>query len=621
MYFYNLHGKRVSFEEAVKLRRLKNLEHYNQSLSRVSSSKSSTYQSCKSINTRLNSPWELELQRFLIQGGRRTTTPFLWRKPKRIVQSAGSRLLQEYTTKERQADEDTEARFDLVAGRRFIISQKGDQEDDGDGDDDDESLNIEFHADHSHPSRRRLTSTDGGTLRRRSQRKKESYSGINNDPIQYALSSRMNDIQISKKHVIGQSDQARQDDISLCSAPTVSSPTSSLSRLSSCDNLSHTDEYLDETDSSDKLKRHLGKKIPPIKALKRILIAGLLLRATLNLIRPIQELKDAKLRSKNAQTFVDLQKDIEDRLSSEQLGFNKYDYKINREKHLTHDAVKILTIPSSYRTESMIHTALVAVTATVEAFSEFPIAMQNAIIRNAWYEKYEARRMIIRQGQPPLNFYFIVSGTVVVSVSRKNKQTGEPFEETVSILKAGQSFGELALIYRSNRSATIICKTSVELLVMSQDEFNKIFLQNSHDKEAEHISFLRTISFIPCQVIDQLSSADGSVLLFTYFRRNMTICLDSNQSNWIYIVKTGQCRILKDIELKAKCGKSTSGKGGRPETRVQYYFKSNNIRSKRSKSSTTQSSRKQSNSKDNKIFIELKILEPNSVFVSLSSVF
>ncbi|CAH8820577.1 unnamed protein product [Trichobilharzia szidati] len=262
MYFYNLHGKRISYEEAVKLRKLKNLEHYNQSLSRASSSKSSADQSCKSMNTRLNSPWELELQRFLIQGGRRTTTPFLWRKPKRVVQSAGSRLLQEYTAKERQADEDTEARYDLVAGKRFIINREGDQEDYGDGDDDDESLNIEFHADHSHPSRRRVISTDGGTLRRRSQRKKESYYEINNDPIQYTLSSRMNDIQISKKDVIGQSDQARQDDTSVRSAPTVSSPTSSLSRLSSCDNLSHTDEYLDETDSLDKLKRHLGKKIP-----------------------------------------------------------------------------------------------------------------------------------------------------------------------------------------------------------------------------------------------------------------------------------------------------------------------------------------------------------------------
>ncbi|VDQ12958.1 unnamed protein product [Trichobilharzia regenti] len=256
MYFYNLHGKRISFEEAVKLRKLKNLEHYNQSLSRVSSSKSSTYQSCKSLNTRLNSPWELELQRFLIQGGRRTTTPFLLRKPKRIVQSAGSRLLQEYTVKERQADEDTEARDDLVAGMRFIINQEGDQENDGDVD---EFLNIEFHADHSHPSRRHLTSIDRSTLRRRSQRKKESYSEINNED---TLSSRMNDIQISKKDVKGQSDHARQEDTFLRSTQTVSSPTSSLSRFSSCDNLSHTDEYLDETDSSDKLKRNLGKKIP-----------------------------------------------------------------------------------------------------------------------------------------------------------------------------------------------------------------------------------------------------------------------------------------------------------------------------------------------------------------------
>ncbi|KAH9577898.1 Serine/threonine-protein kinase, variant 3 [Schistosoma haematobium] len=221
----------------------------------------------------------------------------------------------------------------------------------------------------------------------------------------------------------------------------------------------------------------------------------------------------------------------------------------------------------------MIHSATVSVIATTEAFSEFPIAMQKAIIEKAWYEKYEARRMIIRQGQPPLNFYFIISGSVVVSVSRKDKQTGEPYEETVAFLKAGQSFGELALIYGGKRSATIICKTSVELLVMSHDEFNKIFMQNTQHHEAEHITFLRTIPLIPNQIVNHLNGVDSSILLFTFFRRNVTICIDSNQSNWIYIIKTGQCRILKDVELKPKHLKSTV-KTHRPKTEFQYYFDS-----------------------------------------------
>lgn len=57
------------------------------------------------------------------------------------------------------------------------------------------------------------------------------------------------------------------------------------------------------------------------------------------------------------------------------------------------------------------------------------------------------------------------------------------------------------------------------------------------------------------------------------YRRNVTICIDSNQSNWIYIVKTGQCRILKDVELKPKHLKSTV-KTHRPKTEFQYYFDS-----------------------------------------------
>ncbi|KAF7259844.1 hypothetical protein EG68_02718 [Paragonimus skrjabini miyazakii] len=154
---------------------------------------------------------------------------------------------------------------------------------------------------------------------------------------------------------------------------------------------------------------------------------------------PAQSAMDEK--TKNTQTFLDLQKQLEDEYKADNFAFNKNAFKFNREKRLTKDAVRILTTPSAYRSPEMLQQARMAVITTTEEFSEFPLRMQGLIISHSWYESYSGRRMIIRQGQSAVNFYFIISGSVIVSVSRKHKLTGEPFEESVAILKAGQSFG------------------------------------------------------------------------------------------------------------------------------------------------------------------------------------
>ncbi|CAH8536494.1 unnamed protein product [Schistosoma mattheei] len=527
MFIYNLYGRRISLEEA------------------ISSSKSNI--DVKHSNLQVNSPWDYELQRFLIQGGRQLLTPKRLPHCKRSIQSAGSRLLQEYKIKQSEYEQDMEQKHDTS----HRVNKPADNDDgDGDGDSDDEVWNIEFNG-KDYSSKKHSLSADVNTLNDIIQ-KIEDNQGMNIDTFNYLNDD--NKLNKSKEDI--RSSSPLSNSTSSCHALLHSSLHAKTSRTSSSSSSTPTfpsssfneipNDSNDEIDISNEFKLHSMKKI-----------------------------------------------------------------RINREKYLTYDAVKILTLPSKYRTESMIHSATVSVIATTEAFSEFPIAMQKAIIEKAWYEKYEARRMIIRQGQPPLNFYFIISGSVVVSVSRKDKQTGEPYEETVAFLKAGQSFGELALIYGGKRSATIICKTSVELLVMSHDEFNKIFMQNTQHHEAEHITFLRTIPLIPNQIVNHLNGVDSSILLFTFFRRNVTICIDSNQSNWIYIIKTGQCRILKDVELKPKHLKSTV-KTHRPKTEFQYYFDSSKHHEK--SKLNTQNSAKKLDNKNVKIFIELKILEPNSVF-------
>jgi len=73
-----------------------------------------------------------------------------------------------------------------------------------------------------------------------------------------------------------------------------------------------------------------------------------------------------------------------------------------------------------------------------------------------------AGRLLTEQGTIGREFFLIVSGQASV---RKNNRK-------VATLGAGQYFGELALLDRRPRSASVISDTDMDLLVLGQRQFN-----------------------------------------------------------------------------------------------------------------------------------------------------
>jgi CRP-like cAMP-binding protein len=71
-------------------------------------------------------------------------------------------------------------------------------------------------------------------------------------------------------------------------------------------------------------------------------------------------------------------------------------------------------------------------------------------------------RALVKEGTIGRELYLIVSGTA--SVQRNGRQ--------VAVLGPGQHFGELSLLDRRPRNATVISKTPMELLVIGQRQFN-----------------------------------------------------------------------------------------------------------------------------------------------------
>ncbi|KAK7507938.1 hypothetical protein BaRGS_00000903 [Batillaria attramentaria] len=110
---------------------------------------------------------------------------------------------------------------------------------------------------------------------------------------------------------------------------------------------------------------------------------------------------------------------------------------------------------------------------------------------------------------------------------------------------------ELAVITGSRRQATVSTKTNVELLCISAWDFEDIFMAGGIKTltDPDHDSFLRSVSFLKHWPIQELAE-HPQACMYHYFNRGQVLVRDSNNSDWIYIVKS------KLHHVKAK----TSGK-------------------------------------------------------------
>ncbi|XP_038068813.1 uncharacterized protein LOC119738141 [Patiria miniata] len=168
-------------------------------------------------------------------------------------------------------------------------------------------------------------------------------------------------------------------------------------------------------------------------------------------------------RSHRGQYFKDGEED--------ELLFDVRYFRAHKEAGISTECKKILSLPSHQRTDKEEYRALIALR-NFPTFAEFPLGMQQEIVKVGWYEKYQAQRVILRQGHRPLNFYFIMTGSVMVRVLEE----GSDNPRTVVYLNRGETFGELGLVNRERRKSTVISRERVELLCIGDAVSQPIFL-------------------------------------------------------------------------------------------------------------------------------------------------
>lgn len=94
---------------------------------------------------------------------------------------------------------------------------------------------------------------------------------------------------------------------------------------------------------------------------------------------------------------------------------------------------------------------------------------------------YERRAIIVRQGEPSQDFYFLVSGFIKMSrggpmsqIHQERESRGQPRKEVaLAVLGPGQMFGAIAALVEGTRSATVTALSDCVLVQMPHALFSQ----------------------------------------------------------------------------------------------------------------------------------------------------
>lgn len=114
----------------------------------------------------------------------------------------------------------------------------------------------------------------------------------------------------------------------------------------------------------------------------------------------------------------------------------------------------------------------------------------------------EPENVVICEGEPQPNFYFILQGTLSVKRGR-----GEN-ESVVGVVSAGESLGEMTMVTRGVASATVLTLERCELWRISHDDLMRFIREH---KEAGNKILLALLCIVSERL--QLANSDLAILL------------------------------------------------------------------------------------------------------------
>jgi putative peptide zinc metalloprotease protein len=107
---------------------------------------------------------------------------------------------------------------------------------------------------------------------------------------------------------------------------------------------------------------------------------------------------------------------------------------------------------------------------------ELNFAQREEVVSQLHLEKYRRGHFVVRQGDPGEEFYLIRQGQAEVL-----QVAADGWPRELAVLRRGDYFGEIALLYHQTRTASVRALTNFEVLALGRDAFEGTIAPRLHD--------------------------------------------------------------------------------------------------------------------------------------------
>ncbi|MBI4350038.1 MAG: cyclic nucleotide-binding domain-containing protein [Elusimicrobia bacterium] len=109
----------------------------------------------------------------------------------------------------------------------------------------------------------------------------------------------------------------------------------------------------------------------------------------------------------------------------------------------------------------------------INFFASMNMALLEKILNRIEYRLYGGGEKVCRQGEPGDAFFVVAEGKLKVSV-----REAFLFSRTLATLGTGDCFGEMSLLERKDRNATVACDEGSKIFVLTADHFSQVLTEN-----------------------------------------------------------------------------------------------------------------------------------------------
>jgi len=143
----------------------------------------------------------------------------------------------------------------------------------------------------------------------------------------------------------------------------------------------------------------------------------------------------------------------------------------------------------------------------------------------------EPGKVVIAQGDVGDNFYIVDTGEYEVYL----KQAGD---KAVHTYKAGNAFGELALMYNSPRAATVKCSSAGSLWGLDQGTFRQVLMGTNKAAIDDTAQFLKSVDILS-PLTDEQREKVGAILEKVTHTKGQLAVTQGDPAASLYVVKAG----------------------------------------------------------------------------------